>query len=145
MATTTHPIRRKDASNFKSSHILVVDDDILTVKVVEKYLSDAGFSQVSNIADARDVIDTVGNTQPDMVLLDIFMPHVNGLEVLKQIRANKNWNHIIVLMLSSAGKEERYLALEMGAFGFIQKPVTGTTLIEEVAKAFRVASRFGAC
>lgn len=145
MATTTHPINPKESCNFKSSQILVVDDDISTVKVVQKYLEVAGYSQVSTIVDARDVIDAVGNNEPGMVLLDIFMPHVNGLEILKQIRANKNWNHIVVLMLSSAGKEERYLALEMGAFGFIQKPVTGPTLVAEVAKAFRVASRFGAC
>lgn len=140
-----HPNKNQEDSEAESgSHILVVDDDITTVKVVSKYLGDAGY-KVSGVSDSREVLSSVHQYQPDMVLLDIFMPHVNGLDILKQIRANKDWDHIIVLMISSAGKEERYQSLEMGAFGFIQKPVAAPHLLEEVTKAFRVASRFGAC
>lgn len=145
MNSTTLPITKQDASEAEpSSHVLVVDDDLCTVKVVEKYLRDSGYG-VSGISDSREVIPALDELQPDMVLLDIFMPHINGLDILRQIRANKDWDHIVVLMLSSAGKEERFQSLEMGAFGFIQKPVSKAVLIEEVAKAFRVASRFGAC
>lgn len=145
MKSTTLPITNQDASEAEPrSHVLVVDDDISTVKIVEKYLRDSGYGS-SGISDSREVITSLDELNPDMVLLDIFMPHINGLDLLKQIRANKAWDHIIVLMLSSAGKEERYQSLEMGAFGFIQKPVSPNVLIEEIAKAFRVASRFGAC
>ena len=78
-----------------------------------------------------------------MILLDIFMPDISGLELLKQIRANPELNQIIVLMLSSAGRDEQYKSLELGALGFIQKPTTAAMLVQTVTSKFGIARRIG--
>lgn len=145
MTTTTHPMQNQSRyGDYTGSKILVIDDDVTITKIVETYLGKAGFEKVTSVTDSRKAIEAVKEYSPDMVLLDIFMPDVDGLEILKRIRANSLFDKTVVLMLSSAGKEERFQSLEMGAMGFIQKPVTGQELIEEVGKAFRVAAKFGA-
>lgn len=141
---TTHPLQRGEKLRYDSPRILVVDDDITTLRVVKKHLQDAGYADVEVLSDSREAMSIIESFRPNMVLLDIFMPHANGLEILQKIRSNSDMDSVIVLMLSSAGKEEQFQSLEMGAIGFIQKPVLGEVLIDEVRKAIRVANRFGA-
>ena len=123
--------------------ILVVDDEDLVTRTVSAHLQVKGFSNVRQVVDARLVMSVVETYQPDLILLDIFMPYFDGLEILAQIRANPKFNNIIVLMLSSAGQEEQFKSLELGALGFIEKPATANQLCKEVTRAFEVAHRLG--
>jgi len=123
--------------------ILIVDDVDLVGMSVTTQLKRAGFENVRYESDPRLALEAVFEFQPDMILLDIFMPHVSGLELLKKIRANEDFNHIIILMLSSAGRDEQYKSLELGALGFIQKPTTAHILVQTVTSKFRIARRLG--
>lgn len=123
--------------------ILVIDDIVLVGRTVSAQLKRAGFSNVRFETDPRLALDVIEEFQPDMVLLDIFMPHLSGLELLQKIRADEALNHVVVLMLSSAGRNEQYKSLELGALGFIQKPTTAGKLVQTVTSKFAVARRLG--
>ena len=123
--------------------ILVVDDVDLVCRVVSKQLISAGFTDVQFQPDSRLVLDNVKSFQPDMILLDVFMPHISGMEILKQIRSINEYENVVVLMLSSAGADEQYQSLELGALGFIQKPITSEKLIQTITSKFRIARRLG--
>lgn len=130
------------ADSFKK-RILIVDDDHLICRVVSAQLIAAGFAEVSFETDSRKVVEQIDEYKPDLILLDIFMPHISGLRLLKAIREKTQWDRIIVLMLSSAGSTEHYLSLEFGAFGFIQKPVTAENLVQIITKKIALAHRLG--
>jgi len=136
----SHSDRLVDA--FKK-RILIVDDVELVCRVVSAQLSSAGFAEVSYQADSQKVIEQIDQFRPDLILLDIFMPHLSGLELLEMIRSKPQWDNIIVLMLSSAGTEEQYRSMELGAFGFIQKPITAVNLVQTITKKLALAHRLG--
>ncbi len=123
--------------------ILIVDDIELVCQTVSAQLRSAGFEEVTFESDSRNVLQRIDESTPDLILLDIFMPHVSGLELLQSIRSKSEWDEIIVLMLSSAGSEEQYRSLELGALGFIQKPITAVNLVQMITKKFELAKRLG--
>ena len=135
--------RAELVTNSFSKKILLVDDVELACKVVALHLRSAGFQTVKYESDPRVVLDLIEEFRPDMILLDIFMPHISGLELLMKIRANSDYDNIIVLMLSSAGADEKYESLELGALGFIQKPITPVNLVQSITNKFAVAQRLG--
>lgn len=144
MSEDTKNLKEADIleESFKK-RILIVDDIELVCQVVSAQLSAAGFAEVSSQTDARKVVEQIGEFQPNLILLDIFMPHISGLELLEAIRSKPEWDNIIVLMLSSAGSEEQYRSMELGAFGFIQKPITAVNLVQTITKKFSLARRLG--
>ncbi len=143
ISTTTFNKEPVSKIPFFERKILVVDDEPLVSRTVEAHLRVQGFLNIRQETDARRVMKTVEEFGPDMILLDIFMPYRDGLQLLAEIRSNREMDSVIVLMLSSAGREEQFKSLELGALGFIEKPATATKLFEAVARAFRVASRLG--
>ena len=128
-------------NEYASSSLLVVDDDSLVVRAVCAHLKQSGYLNVVGLTDPKQVLDWMLEFHPDLVLLDIFMPEMSGLELLKQIRETRELDQSVVLMLSSAGEEERYESLELGAMGFIQKPATAQQLDTEIQRMLKVASR----
>lgn len=124
-----------------SLSIVVVDDEPIIGKVISKHLVEAGFVTPHYLEDPREAMDWIRQFRPDVILLDIFMPYLSGLELLTSIRAESELDDSIVLMLSSAGEEERYQALEMGAMGFIQKPTTPDELKQYIERTINVVRR----
>lgn len=143
LSTTTFDEDRKPAIPSLERRILVVDDEELVTRTVAAHLQVKGFAKVSQETDSRLVMSIVESYQPDLILLDIFMPYFDGLQILSQIRSNPDFDSVIVLMLSSAGQEEQFKSLELGALGFIEKPATANKLCKEVKRAFQVAHRLG--
>ena len=123
--------------------VLIIDDVELVCRVVSKQLRSAGFEDVRYASDPRKVMDLLAEYKPDMILLDIFMPHISGLELLQMIRQVREYDDIIILMLSSAGADEKFKSLELGAFGFVQKPITAVNLVQTMTSKFVMASRLG--
>jgi PleD family two-component response regulator len=143
LSTTTFNEERGPSIRSPDRKILVVDDEELVTRTVAAHLKVKGFTNVKLITDARRVMRVVGEYRPDLILLDIFMPYFNGLELLSQIRSNSELDNVIVLMLSSAGQEEKFKSLELGALGFIEKPASASQLFKAVTRAFQVAHRLG--
>ena len=144
MNSTTKIVANRDSMSVLSDKkILIVDDDPLIVRTVAAFLRQGGFHELRHEIDSRRVIEAIDDFKPDMVLLDIFMPHICGLELLERISTNSDFDDVIVLMLSAAGQDEERTSLEMGAMGFLPKPTGAEELIRIVSTTFRIAHRFG--
>lgn len=105
------------------SRILVVDDTQANLLLLEMILEDIGFTDVVCINDPRLAFDTWTSFEPDLVLLDLHMPGLSGLDVLAQIRATSRPGFLPVLMLTAdASSEAKVRALSTGANDFLTKP-----------------------
>ena len=114
--------------------ILIVDDEPINVEVVREYLASVGYTRFTTLSDAREVLPFIAEDEPDLVLLDIMMPHVNGIEILRQMRSDPRMAFIPVLILTAA-EEEELNALELGATDVLGKPVAPASLIARVRNA----------
>lgn len=103
------------------ARVLVVDDDPIARKMLVSLLADMGGYQVIKVSDSRQALATMLEHRPDIVLLDILMPHLDGWEVLKAIKSDPDVNHIPVVMCSVL-REERQ-ALSLAANEYLAKPV----------------------
>ncbi len=119
--------------------ILVVDDEPIIGELVCALFEDFGFKKIRSISDPHQLFEEIKLSRPSLIILDIFMPALSGLELLRKLRSRIEYDDILILMLSSADQNEKYKSLEMGAAGFVQKPVS-KKLVNAVCRAFDVAS-----
>jgi len=112
--------------------VLVVDDEPNIVLSLEFLLSQAGF-EVSTAADGEEALHAIESSPPDLVVLDINMPRVNGYEVCERIRADQRWKGIRVLMLTARGRDvEREKGLALGADDYVTKPFATQEVVDKV-------------
>jgi DNA-binding response OmpR family regulator len=103
------------------AHVLLVDDDIELVNLLRVYLAGDGF-RVSTAYEGEGAVRSVFTGHPDIAVIDVMMPGLSGIEVLRRIRARSS---LPVLMLTARGDEEsRILGLELGADDYVAKPCT---------------------
>lgn len=114
--------------------ILIVEDDEDTAEVVCTLLQDAGFEAVA--VDRGDLaLDEISALTPDLVLLDINLPDMNGIEIVKSVRAH---SFLPVIILSGYGKDrDRVIALEAGADDYMAKPFSPEELVARVRALLR--------
>ena len=99
--------------------ILLVDDEPMVTDVVERYLRREGF-QVLLAADGEAAVATAQESAPDLILLDLMLPKIDGLTAFRQIRSHSS---VPVIMLTAKGDEtDRIVGLETGADDYIAKP-----------------------
>ncbi len=102
--------------------ILLADDEEDIKTVIKLYLESKGYDVVTSY-DGLDTLDKVKAEKPDLILLDIMMPVINGFEVCKQLKADENTSHIPIVMLSAASQADSVeQAIEAGAVDYIMKP-----------------------
>lgn len=112
--------------------ILIIDDDANARKLVGEYLKDKGFS-VRQAGDGMKGLDLIKEDRPDLILLDMIMPRLNGIETLKKI--NELYPNILVVILS--GNEElgtARQAVRLGAYSYLTKPVNLDILYKDILK-----------
>ncbi|MDQ6808300.1 MAG: response regulator [Verrucomicrobiota bacterium] len=103
--------------------LLIVDDEPLNIALLERVLSDSGYTHVQAIQDSRLALETIENFEPDLVLLDLMMPHVDGFALLEQLRSRGDDTFLPVIVLTAdANSETRLRALRAGATDFLLKP-----------------------
>jgi DNA-binding response OmpR family regulator len=121
-------------------NVLVVDDDPIVRDVLRRYLANDGFL-VSGAADGRDGLESYARLRPDIVLLDLMLPRLDGLEVFRRIRALDR--EAPVIMLTARGREdERIAGLESGADDYVAKPFSPREVVARVRAVLRrVAER----
>lgn len=111
--------------------ILIVDDAAFMRKVIRDMLSKNGYSDFYEAVDGKDAVDKYFEIHPDLVLMDITMPNMNGLEALKAIRSKDAQANIV--MCSAMGQEAMVLeAVQAGIKDFIVKPFKEDRLIKTV-------------
>ncbi len=114
------------------TRILVVDDEPDILKLVNFALSTRGF-EVLEATDGEAAVEMALAEQPDMVLLDVMMPLLNGYDACRRIKEDPATGHIPVLMLSAKSQAtEQAAGLESGADGYIVKPFTPKELVSQV-------------
>ena len=120
-----------------ASRILVVDDDANVSEVVSRYLLREGFS-VEVVGDGRTALDRALADPPDLVVLDLMLPGIDGLEVCRRLRALAP---VPVIMLTARSDEsDRVIGLELGADDYITKPFSPKELVARVRAVLRRAS-----
>jgi DNA-binding response OmpR family regulator len=120
------------------SRILVVDDDSALSDVIVGYLVRAGH-QAEPLGDGRKALDRVAADAPDLIVLDLMLPEVDGLEVCRQIRASHP--NLPIVMLTALGEaEDRIAGLEVGADDYVTKPFSPRELVLRVESLLRRAS-----
>ena len=111
--------------------ILIVDDAAFMRKVIRDTLTKSGYTELYEAVDGADAVEKYGEISPDLVLMDITMPNMDGLEALKAIRAkDSNAN---VVMCSAMGQEAMVMeAVQAGIKDFIVKPFQRARLLQAV-------------
>ena len=115
-------------------HVLVVDDDPTVADVVARYLKHAGFS-VQVVTDGPSALQSAADRLPDLVILDLMLPGLDGLEVYRRLRET---TPVPVIMLTALGEEsDRLTGLEMGADDYLTKPFSPRELVLRVQSVLR--------
>ncbi|MER6318782.1 response regulator transcription factor [Streptomyces sp. NPDC001581] len=124
-----------------TGRVLVVDDDPTVSEVVAGYLERAGFT-VHRAADGPAALEAAARHRPDLVVLDLMLPGMDGLEVCRRLRANGNGTRsVAVVMLTARGDEDdRILGLEVGADDYVTKPFSPRELVLRVRSVLRRVS-----
>ena len=122
------------------AHVLVVDDDPHVRPVLVRLLERHGF-RVSDAADGLSALDLVRRHMPDLVLLDVRMPGIDGYEVLRRLKSDAALRHIpvVVLTANDGGEAVREQSLSLGAVQYLQKPIASEVLVREIEQALRAA------
>lgn len=119
----------------KNMSILVVDDFPTMRRIVRGLLKELGFTNVDEAEDGQDALGKLRGGQFEFVISDWNMPNLDGLDMLKQIRADDALKATPVLMITAEAKKENIIAAaQAGANGYIVKPFTAVTLEEKLNK-----------
>jgi two-component system phosphate regulon response regulator PhoB len=114
-----------------------VDDDPDIQRLVTYNLSQAGF-QVQSASTGQTALDSVQKQAPDLIILDVMMPDVDGMEVCRTLRQRENSRRIPIIMLTARGEEiDRVVAFELGADDYVMKPFSPRELVLRVKSIFR--------
>ena len=117
--------------------ILLVDDTPLNIKVLEAVLTPRGYTVVS-AASGAEALARVAAQPPDLVLLDVVMPGMDGYEVCRRLRDDPGTRLLPVIMITASGEQEKVQAIETGADDFVVKPLNQPELIARVRSLLRI-------
>jgi DNA-binding response OmpR family regulator len=114
--------------------VLVVDDEPMVREVLARYLEREGFD-VDTADDGAQAMERFADHVPDLVLLDLMLPHIDGLEVLRRMRADAT---VPVIMLTARGEEtDRIVGLDLGADDYVTKPFSPREVVSRVRAVLR--------
>jgi two-component system cell cycle response regulator len=121
-----------------TARVLIVDDILANVRLLEAKLA-AEYFEVLTAMNGADALETVNRAKPDIVLLDVMMPGIDGVEVCRRIKANPATQHVPVVMITALDQpEDRVRGLEAGADDFLTKPVNDLALFCRVKGLVRL-------
>ncbi|HJU75418.1 MAG TPA: response regulator [Gemmatimonadaceae bacterium] len=122
-------------------HILVADDEPHIGRIIKMKLEQGPF-RVTLAFDGREALEILQKEEPiDLVLLDLMMPFMSGLDVLAKIRASERWRDVPCMVLTAAGQETQHQrAMELGANDFLTKPFSPKRLYGRVSELLGVAA-----
>ena len=123
------------------TRILVAEDDPDIGSLLEHYLHKAGFLPTL-VASGRDVIPQIKREAPDLLVLDLMLPGLDGLQLCRAIRADASMAAIPIIMVTAKGEEsDRIVGLELGADDYITKPFSPNEVVARVRALLRRANR----
>jgi twitching motility two-component system response regulator PilH len=119
------------------STVLVVEDSVTQREMIKDLLKGSGLN-VTVASDGVEALEQVQGAAPDLVVLDIVMPRMNGYEVCRRLKSDPKTQNVPVVMCSSKGEEfDRYWGMKQGADAYIAKPFQPTELVGTVKQLLR--------
>jgi len=119
----------------KAPSVLIVDDEPNILLSLQFLMKKTGYD-VRTAKDGEEALAEISRAAPDLVLLDVMMPKIDGFSVCQRIRANPEWKHMRVIMLTARGRDvEREKGLALGADDYITKPFSTKDAIARVEAA----------
>lgn len=117
--------------------ILVVDDELHIIKILDYKLRGAGYTVIS-AKDGVEALEKAKKERPDLILLDVMMPRLDGFETLEALKKDPDTQGIPVFMLTVRGRAaDRTRGQELGIADYITKPFSPTTLLAKIEGVFR--------
>jgi diguanylate cyclase len=122
--------------------ILVIDDEPDNFDVIEALLYKDNY-QLSYAASGQQGLDQLATMQPDVILLDVMMPNMDGIDFCRRVKQNAQWQHIPIIMVTALdGKDDLVKCMEAGANDFISKPVNGLELRARTRSMVRISQQY---
>lgn len=116
----------------QKSKVLIVDDEPLNVDYLEQALEDSNY-QLIIATNGREALDKIKRDQPDLVLLDLMMPILDGFEVLAQVKADQVLRDIPIIIVSAANDSKSVVrGIKQGAEDYITKPIDADHLVKKL-------------
>lgn len=129
----------KQETPFYDAVIMMIDDEPLVMDVLQTCLEEHGYRFFTKIEDSTRALDAIFKERPDLVLLDLNMPEVDGFTILKALRENSDTRFLSVIVLTSSNDSSTKLkALELGATDFLAKPVDRSELVLRIKNTLTV-------
>lgn len=116
--------------------VLVVDDEPTITEVVSRYLQRAGYEALV-AADGAEAIETAGAHRPDLVVLDLMLPRIGGLEVMRRLRETVQDRVPIILLTAKGEESDRITGLRLGADDYVVKPFSPAELVARIDAVLR--------
>jgi two-component system response regulator ResD len=116
--------------------VLVVDDEPTIAEVVSRYLQRAGYRTVI-AADGQEALAAAGERWPDLVVLDLMLPQIDGLEVMRRLREHDRGRVPIILLTAKGEESDRIVGLRLGADDYVVKPFSPAELVARVDAVLR--------
>jgi len=118
-------------------HILIIEDEEHIVELIKFNLENNGY-KVSFSLDGQKGLDLIESEQPDLVLLDLMLPKVDGIDICNRVKNNKNLKDIPIIMLTAkSGETDKIIGLEIGADDYITKPFSVRELLARIKVVLR--------
>lgn len=109
--------------NLLKSKILIIDDEVANIALLEDILEEGGFTYFRSTTDSRKALEMYEDMRPDLVLLDLNMPHLDGFQVMEQLKELEEDSYVPILVLTAqSDRNTRIRSLEAGARDFLGKP-----------------------
>jgi DNA-binding response OmpR family regulator len=118
------------------TRVLVVDDEAIVCDVLGRYLEREGFD-VETAADGERALEAVGRFRPDLILLDLMLPGVDGLEVFRRLGRDGNRDPAVIMLTAKGEEVDRVVGLELGADDYVVKPFSPREVIARVRAVLR--------
>jgi two-component system chemotaxis response regulator CheY len=119
-----------------SLDVLIVDDSAAIRKILQRVLrqADVPVGQVFEAGDGLEALETLRSRKVGLVLSDINMPNMDGLQLLSQLKASADWKGVPVVMITTEGSQTKVMeAVNLGAAGYVRKPFTADQIKEKLA------------
>lgn len=137
-------VRKNRAERYAGRRILVAEDDFFVRDIYQKKLGDSGFI-VDTAADGLEGMERIRAVVPDLIILDIFMPYVDGRDMLREIRHHEEWKDIPVILLTNFSASEGIRdGFDLGADEYLIKShFTPSEVLEKVCSVFEKHEKNG--
>lgn len=120
-------------TNIKDAKILIVEDEEHINRLIELVLISDGYYRVKKAFDGLEALKIINEDKPDLILLDVMLPELDGFSLCKKIKASKDLPHIQIIMLTAKKMEEDVLkGFESGAIDYISKPFSNKILLARI-------------